>query len=180
MDMDLVAREAWRPVGGRLAHFNRNWKQISSDQWILDAVLGYKMEFQGYPQQRGIHPVIRLDAQKAQALTKEVKDLAAKEAIRKAPPSREGFTSPLFLVPKSDGSWRPVINLKALNKFVITWHFKMESVRTVKGIIQKKDWMIKLDMKDAYLSVPIHPAHQKLLKFQWQGRHGNSSLSRSA
>ena len=68
--MDLVVREAWRPVGGRLAHFTRNWKQISNDQWILDTVSGYKMEFQGYPQQRATPPVIHLEVQKAQALTR--------------------------------------------------------------------------------------------------------------
>ena len=56
------------------------------------------MEFQTSPQQGAIPPTIQLDAQKAQALTKEVKDLAAKEAIQSAQPSREGFTSPLFLV----------------------------------------------------------------------------------
>ena len=122
------------------------------------------MEFHANPQQGAIPPTIQLDAQKTQALTKEVKDLAGKAAIQRAQPSREGFTSPLFLVPKSDGSWRLVINLKALNKFVITRHFKMESVRAVKGIMQEGDWMIKLDLKDAYLSVPIHPTHQKFLK----------------
>ena len=169
MDMDIVRQEAWRPVGGRLANFLQNWKQISNDPWILDTVSGYKMEFLGHPQQRAVPATIRLDMQKSQILTREVKDLAAKEAIQRAPPNREGFTSPLFLVPKSDGSWRPVINLKALNKYVVTRHFKMESVRTVKGLMQKGDWLVKLDLKDAYLSVPIHPAHQKFLKFQWQG-----------
>ena len=106
---------------------------------------------------------------KVTGFDKRLKDLAAKEAIQKAPPSREGFTNPLFLVPKSDGSWHPVINLKALNKYIITRHFKMESVRTVKGLMQKGDWLVKLNMKDTYLLVPIHSVHQKFLKFQLQG-----------
>ena len=70
--------------------------------------------------------------------------------------------------PKSDGSWCPVINLKALNKHVITRHFKMESIKTVKGLMMKGDWLLKLDLKDAYLAVPIHQAHLEFLKFQWQ------------
>ena len=74
----------------------------------------------------------------------------------------------MFIVPKSDGSWRPVINLKALNRHVITRHFKMESIRTVKGLMMKRDWLLKLDLKDAYLAVPIHQAHREFLKFQWQ------------
>lgn len=29
--------------------------------------------------------------------------------------------------------------------------------------------MVKLDLKDAYLQIPIHPAHHQFLKFQWEG-----------
>jgi len=63
-----------------------------------------------------------------------------------------------------------VINLKALNQYVIAPHFKMESIKSVKGLIQKGDWLTKLDLKDAYLTVPVHPGYQKYLKFHWQGQ----------
>ena len=78
--------------------------------------------------------------------------------------------SSVFLVPKSDGSWRPVINLKPLNRFVTAQHFKMESIRTVRGLIQKGDFMCKLDLKDAYLSIPVCTEYQKYLKFRWEGQ----------
>ena len=29
---------------------------------------------------------------------------------------------------------------------------------------------MKLDLKDAYLQVPIHPDHHKFLQFQWEGK----------
>lgn len=167
MDRKIIQREAWRPVGGRIAHFHSNWKQISSDHWLLDTVSGYRVEFDGHPPQGRAPMRIQLDAQKTKAMTEEVKELAAKGAIQRAS-STGGFTSSMFLVPKSDGSWRPVINLKALNRHVITRHFKMESIRTVKGLMMKGDWLLKLDLKDAYLAVPIHQAHREFLKFQWQ------------
>ena len=28
--------------------------------------------------------------------------------------------------------------------------------------------MCKLDLKDAYLTIPVHPTHQQFLRFQWQ------------
>ena len=122
------------------------------------------MEFDGHPAQ-GRAPIrIQLDAQKTIAMTEEVKELAAKGAIQRTP-STGGFTSPMFLVPKSDRSWRPVINLKALNRHVITRHFNMESIRTVKGLMMKGDWLLKLDLKDAYLAVPVHQARREFLKF---------------
>ena len=30
--------------------------------------------------------------------------------------------------------------------------------------------MVKLDLKDAYLTIPVHPSHQKFLRFAWKGR----------
>ena len=32
------------------------------------------------------------------------------------------------------------------------------------------DWLVKLDLKDAYLSVPIHVSHQKFLRFRWESK----------
>ena len=170
MDMSIPKREANRPVGGRISLFADNWLKISQDPWVREAVTGHRLELLTHPVQYGTRVGVRMEAAKEQLLSKEVEDLAAKEAITSCGDDDDGFFSQLFLVPKSDGSWRPVINLKGFNKFIITRHFKMESVRTVKAIIQKGDWLLKLDLKDAYLSVPIHADHQKYLRFRWENR----------
>jgi len=33
-------------------------------------------------------------------------------------------------------------------------HFKKENLHTVKSFLQKEDWMIKVDLKDAFFMVP--------------------------
>ena len=86
---------------------------------------------------------MHLDVKKPQALSQEVENLAAKEAIQLAD-NREGYSSLVFFVPKSDNSWRSVIDLNSLNRYVTTHHFKMESIRTVKGLKQGGDWLIKI------------------------------------
>ena len=39
----------------------------------------------------------------------------------------------------------------------------MEGLHLLPELIQQRDWMIKMDLKDAYLQVPIHEAHQSSL-----------------
>ena len=77
--------------------------------------------------------------------------------------------SVLFLVPKKNGEMRPVINLKALNQLVDTPHFKMEGLPTLRDLLWQGDWLVKVDLKDVYLTVPIHPEHQCYLQFRVEG-----------
>ena len=81
-----------------------------------------------------------------------------------------GFYSNMFLVPKKDGKMRPVINLKHLNQFVQYHHFKMEGMHTVRDLVQPNDWMTKIDLKDAYFTIPIKEKHQKFLRFTIEDR----------
>ena len=81
-----------------------------------------------------------------------------------------GFVCFLFVIPKKTGGFRPIVNLKPLNKFIKYEHFKMENLDSARFILRKGDWMVKLDLKDAYLTIPVHPSHQKFLRFAWKGR----------
>jgi len=92
--------------------------------------------------------------------------VSAKGAIIKTQLSPLSFVSQLFLVEKKGrGGQRPAINIKGLNNFVTMEHFKMEGLHLLPDLIQLADWMVKLDLKDAYLQVPIHKDHQCLLQF---------------
>jgi len=55
--------------------------------------------------------------------------------------------------------------LGQLNYFVIWEHFEMESIHLVEDLIQEGDWVIKMDLKNAYFSIPF--IWQWLL-FQWK------------
>lgn len=81
-----------------------------------------------------------------------------------------GLISSIFTIPKKSGGFRPVINLKALNNFVVYNHFKMEGLPTVKSIVQANDWLAKIDLTDAYLTVLMHQSHRRFLLFAWKGK----------
>ena len=99
-----------------------------------------------------------------------IKDLLSKGAIRKVQPKDDQLTSTLFLVQKENGDYRPIINLRALNRFLEKESFKMEGLQVVKSLIQQGDFMMKLDLKDAYYAIPIHHSHRKYLRFIYQDR----------
>lgn len=46
----------------------------------------------------------------------------------------------------------------------------MEGISTVKQLIRKGDFMTKLDLKDAYLTIPLYPKHREWLRFRWNGK----------
>ena len=167
LQMDIPAQATHLPVGGRLMHFVTNWQKITKDPRVLEAIEGYKIEFHSEPAQGKPPGPVCLDQEQTQAMTQEIQELQKKGAISQVDNSLKGFVSQIFLVPKPDSAWRPVINLKSLNRYVIPHHFKMESIRTIKGVLQKDDWLIKLDLKDAYLTIPIAQTQRPLLRFSW-------------
>ena len=53
----------------------------------------------------------------------------------------------------------------------------MEDIRCVKDMLSRNDFMCKLDLRDAYPTVPIHPSHWRFLRFHWQGKTERQSSS---
>ncbi|KZS01755.1 Uncharacterized protein APZ42_001485, partial [Daphnia magna] len=98
-----------------------------------------------------------------------VRELLAKQAIVEVTDGSHGFVCSLFVIPKKSGGFRPIVNLKPLNQFIQYEHFKMENLDSARFLLRKGDWMVKLDLKDAYLTIPVHPSYQKFLRFKWKG-----------
>ena len=155
------------PQAGRIQFCLKNWKQLTQDPWILDTVTGYKIPFVKEPPLTQLPP-FSLRQEEVKIISKEIDSLLEKGAICQTTDGK-GFTSNIFLVPKTEGKWKLILNLKALNQFVTHEHFKKEDIRCVKDLINQGDHMCKLDLKDAYLSIPIHKSSRKFLKFHWQG-----------
>lgn len=144
------------------------WYKITSDLWILDTVQnGYQIEFEILPKISSVMREINFSTDKAKVVTDEVNKLLAKGAILKVDPVEGQFISNIFLVPKKDGTLRPVINLKNLNTFVKYQHFKQENISFALDLINRNDFLTSIDLTDAYFSLGIHKDFKKYLRFSW-------------
>ena len=143
------------------------------DAWVVEALrVGYRIPFDRLPplSERLLSlPAYSPHSIRGVALNQELQNLLRKGAVEPAPQS-PGFYSRLFLVQKASGSWRPIIDLSTLNGFITSSRFHMETPRSVLNSIRPGDWMISLDLQDAYFQVPVHHDSRRYLRFVVDGK----------
>lgn len=154
-------------VGGRLQDFLPGWESISNNKWILSLIKeGLRIPFCSLPPT--LFRVTDLSAIQKEhaALLAEVQSLLQKKVLTPVPQKERGmgFYSSLFLVKKPNGSFRVIINLKPLNKFIPYQKFKMETLKSTLNLLSPGCFMASIDLKDAYYHVPIHADSQQFLR----------------
>ena len=103
--------------------------------------------------------------QEKETISLEVENLLKKGAVEQVRPQKDQFLSNVFIVKKKDGGSRSVNNLKELNQYIPLLHFKMESLQSLKTLLQKSEYMCELDLKDAYLCVPLSQDNRNRVMF---------------
>jgi hypothetical protein len=157
-------------IGGLVGQAIANWSKITSDKVILNMVRGCPIQFIGEPPKNSLAFQPRFSSQETELITDEIRKMVEKGAIVQVEPEDGQFLGHIFLRPKRDGSMRPIFNLKQLNQWIEYKHFKMEGLFLLKSLLQRGDWMLKLDLKDAYFCVPVKKQHRKFLRFKWNDR----------
>ena len=71
------------------------------------------------------------------------------------------------MIPKKSGDLRVILNLKEFNLFISTQHFRMETLNVILPQLSASDWAVSIDLKDAYLHIPVHPQSRRFLGFQF-------------
>ena len=109
-----------------MRHFRSNWEKLTSDPSILEAISGYRLEFE-----QGVHPVqhgqlfpYRLNEGEKTAVDEEITKLLDKEVIALSEHEEGQFLSNFFTREKKDGGHRMILDLSNLNEYVVKRHFK--------------------------------------------------------
>jgi hypothetical protein len=161
-------------VGGRLQLFWQNWKIIGAEPWVLSVLSkGYRLPVQGDVPVTSTPPSLGYshDHPLFSELRCQILLMLEKQAIEIVSSPHAGYYSRLFLAPKKNGEWRPVIDLSNLNHYMSPPHFQMETVQSIIQATELDLWATSIDLKDAFFHIPVHPDHRKYLRFTVDGIH---------
>ena len=155
------------PVGARLHQFWEKWEALGSSPKVVTALReGYTLPFWFRPNLARSPSVISnyVNPQRQSHLLEALYQLLNKNAVEPvANQTSLGFYNRLFLVPKPNNRWRPILDLN-------TESFKMETPETIRTSLQVGEWVTSIDFKDAYFNIPIHSQSRKYMCFHIQGQ----------
>ena len=138
------------------------WRDRGAEPWVVEVLrVGYCLPFLSTPSLSNVPipmPSYSPTSIKGAALEEVTLGLIAKGAVELAPLPSPGFYSRLFVVWKTSRSWRPVIDLSHLIRFVAVSLFQMETIQSVLLSVRQGDWVASIDLREAYLQVLVLPA----------------------
>ena len=162
------------PVGARLQSFWQVWLDLGASHKIVRVLRsGYILPFQNRPL-LSRHPTVisrYVNHHRNSYLSEALHQLISKNAVEPIKnPESLGFFNRLFLVPKPNNKWRPILDLSNLNPFLKVEKFKMGTPETIRTSLQQGKCVTSIDFTDAYFHVPIQEQSRKYLRFHVQGQ----------
>ena len=161
------------PVGARLHQFWEKWAALGISPKVL-AVLrkGYTLPFRFRPNLTRSPTITSCyeNPHRNSYLLEALHQLLDKNTVELVQNLQSlGFYNRLFLVPKPNNRWRPILDLSKLNTFLKTQSFKMETPGTIRTSLQTGKWVTSIDFKDAYFHILINSQSRKYMRFHIQG-----------
>ena len=158
-------------IGGNVSKFEGFWHTVTTDKYILSLIKGVKVPFEGQPPvQVNLPRELRMTTEEMNFVDEHLNQLIVQGFVKKLDHHiADGWVSNIFLVPKKQGGFRMILNLKELNKHVRYTKFKMDHIDQVIKMIRPADKISSLDLVQAYGHLKIFPTHEKYFQFTWRG-----------
>eukprot|EP01050_Picozoa_sp_SAG11_P016811 SAG11_NODE_2339_length_3498_cov_2.635882_2_plen_276_part_00 len=177
------------PVGCRLQHFAPLWAALLDDPFCSSLLYeGVVPDLSSVPPRRPPAPLRPLRHDQVQPMREMLRELLDLRVIQRLTPeeARSPFVhqhgsglavwrpprtlrpcfSTYFLVTKQPAGFRGCLDLRFLNQYVRSPKFKMENMRAFKALCRPGDFYTSLDIRHAYLHLPLHPAYRQTHRFQ--------------
>ena len=145
------------------------WRAIGAPanviQWIEH---GVQIPFMKVPTEPVEFKNRKFNKTEVQYLDKEIQELCDLKCIVKCE-VRPFIVSPINLVPKKDGSFRIVTDLRHLNSLCKPNKFLYEDISDVLNVVKPGDKLVTLDIKNGFYHIPVCENHRQFLGFQYKG-----------
>ena len=162
------------PVGTRLKIFWQSWLDLGAGPKVGQILReGYTLPFRTLPNLARSPTIIScyVNPHRNLDLLEALHQLVSKNTVELVQNKKSlGFFNRLFLVPKPNNKWRPILDLSKLNLFLKTEKFKMETPETIRTSLQQGEWISSIDFKDTFFHIPIQEQSRKYLRFHTQGQ----------
>ncbi|XP_037298475.1 uncharacterized protein LOC119190519 [Manduca sexta] len=170
-DRDIKINKSTMFSGGCLKRFQNTWALFNPPNSIWKLITGLRIPFNKTP------PLVlptsdvltKYQTPTSQLMSTEIQNLIQLKVLEPAPLT-PSFISPLFIIPKSNGKSRTIFNLKALNQYMKPRHFHLFHHHQVPNFLQHGDWIVKLDLSQAYYHLPVKDRHRRFLRISYQGQ----------
>lgn len=146
------------------------WRSIASthvQQWVTQ---GIKIPFGETIPESFVIKNKNTSPKDATHVDCEIKELLRCGHIKRCATCPYGI-SPIRCVPKKNGKFRLITDLRHLNNYVSPPSFSNEGIKEVLDIIQPGDHLITIDIKSGFHHVPIDSVDRKYLGFEWKGQY---------
>ena len=100
----------------------------------------------------------------------KVNEFLSNKIIKKVSPNHDQFLSHIFPVPKKTlDEFRVILDLTDLNKFIRKIKFRMDRIPDIMNIIKPGDYLVSIDLSDAYFCIAMHILSMPFLTFFFLG-----------
>ncbi len=108
-------------------------------------------------------PAYKLPHSQRQVVDEQIDDMLQQGVIQ---PSKSPWNSPLFLVPKKDGQFRPVIDLRKVNEVTEDDRFPLPVLSNLlMSLGDGNKFFSSLELLSGYWQVPLAPESREITAF---------------
>ena len=165
VNADPICNQTLKQIFPRTQNCLDKWTKLMNDQEIIDIVSGYLLDFVEIPHQQKPPTPFNLSKEEEKLVDFQ------SEASEEGGYSGDGtLQKSIFTIPKKGRGRRPVVDIRNLNSFIEPVHFKMEDLSCLPSVLWRGDFLCKIDLQDAYETIPVAKKSRIYLMFLWKGR----------
>jgi hypothetical protein len=153
-------------ISQRLRRCLPAWKRIGAGETIIDWITkGVPLTFKSTPN-KTFSPNPVFSRQHKQFIAQEIQHLLGIGAIEVCR-NKPHIVSSLKVVPKKNGKFRLIVNLRPLNEHILLKTYRNEDIRTTMTLLDYGDNLVTIDLQDFFYHVPVREAHSDYLGFKF-------------